>query len=379
MAEAGHGEVSFATISEIMRTARQRLAPHLWDHAAGGVGTETTLRRNRQVMESIAFRPRLLQGTGAPDITTSVLGHQLDSPIMFAPVGTTSLFSRHGALAPASVAAKRRLVSFSSVMTSPRSVMTMAQMGEVGAAAEGRAVLQFYVRGDRAWLRDLVGNAAEAGFWALCLTADSIGGGTRDRDLLNDYRSFIRALEPDLPSSDAEGLRHQLAFTWDDFSWLRTQTELPIFVKGVTTPQDAGEAAERGAQAIYVSNHGGRALDSLPATIEVLPEIVEAVRGRAEVVVDSGFLRGTDIVKALVLGARAVGIGKLQLWALAAGGQAGLECAVDLLEREVRETLQLLGAASIAQLTQANLRPATPTRYAVANLNEYEWAPVPRL
>jgi isopentenyl diphosphate isomerase/L-lactate dehydrogenase-like FMN-dependent dehydrogenase len=168
-------------------------------------------------------------------------------------------------------------------------------------------------------------------------------------------------------------------FCWDDFDWLRSITHLPIMVKGIMTPDDAVLALEHGADAIYVSNHGGRELDHLPATIEVLPEIVAAVDGRAEVVVDSGFLRGTDVVKALALGARAVLLGKLQVWALAAGGEPALERALEILDEEIREAMLLLGARNPQELTPAYVRPATPTRHDVADWNQYEPAPLPRL
>ena len=175
------------------------------------------------------------------------------------------------------------------------------------------------------------------------------------------------------------GLEHQVRFTWDDLAWLHEVSRLPLMVKGITTTHDALAAIEHGASVVYVSNHGGRALDHLPATIEVLPEIVAAVEGRAEVIVDSGFLRGSDVVKALALGARAVVVGKLQVWALAAGGEAGLERALELLDREVRETMQLLGAASVSELNPSFLRPGTPTRVSAYDGNQYEWAPMPRV
>lgn len=362
----------FATISDTIRTARQRLPAHWWDHSAGGVGTETTLRRNRQMLEAVAFRPSLMRGVGVPAITTSVLGISLDSPILFAPVGTVALFSESGAAGPARVAARRRLLSFNSVMSSPA-------LDEVAAGAKGRVALQLYIRGGRRWLTDVVQRAEGCGYAAVCVTADSIGGGTRDRDLLNGFSALAYTAHPNLGSEEGDGLAHQLTFTWDDLAWLRSVTSLPLVVKGVTTAEDARLAASHGADAVYVSNHGGRALDGLPATIEVLPEVLDEVQQDAEVIVDSGFLRGTDIVKAVAYGARAVALGRLQVWALAAGGEAGLTRVVELLEQEVRETLQLLGVASLGDLGRRHLRPALPTRVHLTDFNTFQWAPLPSL
>jgi isopentenyl diphosphate isomerase/L-lactate dehydrogenase-like FMN-dependent dehydrogenase len=362
----------FTTISEIIQAARNRLPQGLWDHAAGGVGTETTLRRNRLAMESIAFRPRLLRGVGTPDIHATVLGNRIESPVMLAPVGTITQFARHGSLGPARVAAKRGTIFCYGVMTSP-------DLTTVGAAAPGHLMIQIYIRGDRSWLTDLVRKAEAAGYLALCVTADSIGGGTRDRDQHNRFRANEGVPHPNLPPGGGPGIEHQLDFDWDDFAWLRSITELPVMIKGITSAEDARMAVELGAAAVYVSNHGGRALDHLPSSIEVLPEIVEAIDGKAEVIVDSGFLRGTDVVKAIALGAKAVLVGKLQTWGLAAGDEAGLDRALELLDREIRETLQLLGAKSLDELRPSHLRPANPTRQAIDDWNRYEPAPLPRL
>jgi isopentenyl diphosphate isomerase/L-lactate dehydrogenase-like FMN-dependent dehydrogenase len=362
----------FATISEVIRTARQQLPPHYWDHSAGGVGIETTLRRNRQMLESVAFRPRLMQGVGTPAINVTCLGLDLASPIVFAPVGTIALFAEHGATASAAVAIERQLLSFNSVMSSP-------SLEQVGRTGKGRVALQLYIRGGRTWLTDTIRQAEECGYVAVCVTADSIGGGTRDRDALNNFRGLAHTAHPNLPPDDPSGLEHQLTFTWDDLAWLRTVTSLPLLVKGITTVADARSAVECGVDAIYVSNHGGRALDGLPATIEVLPEVVDEVQDQAEVIVDSGFLRGADIVKALAFGARAVSLGRLQLWALAAGGEEALTQVVDMLEHEVRETLQLLGVASVNGLTRDYLRQAQPTRIHSSDYNMFQWAPMPQL
>jgi isopentenyl diphosphate isomerase/L-lactate dehydrogenase-like FMN-dependent dehydrogenase len=360
----------FLTIPEVIRAARRRMPPAAWDHASGGVESETTLRRNRLAMETLSFRPRLLRGIAEPDLRTTFLGRTLDSPVMLAPIGSIGSFHPDGALAPARVAARRRTMCCVGILSRP-------SLSEVAAEAAGPLLLQIYVRGDRDWLHGVAQTAEAAGYVGLCLTADSTGGAKRDRDLHNRYQHHAGSVRPNLRQDGGLGLDFQATFCWDDFDWLRSITRLPIILKGVLTAQDALLAVEHGADAIYVSNHGGRELDHLPATLEVLPEIIAAVEGRAEVIVDSGFLRGTDVVKALALGARAVLLGKLQVWGLAAGGESVLEQVLDLLDHEIRETLRLLGVRRLAELTPGYIQPATPTRANVVDYTAYEHAPLP--
>jgi isopentenyl diphosphate isomerase/L-lactate dehydrogenase-like FMN-dependent dehydrogenase len=224
-----------------------------------------------------------------------------------------------------------------------------------------------------------VQKAEASGYLALCVTADSIGASRRDRDLHNRYLPRDGTLHPNLPPGDVDGGYYQIRFTWDDFAWLKSITRLPIMAKGITTIEDALQSIECGASAVYVSNHSGRELDHMPATLEVLPEIIDAVGGRAEVVVDGGFLRGTDVVKAIALGARGVLLGKLQVWGLAAGGEETLERTLEILDYEIADTLKCLGCPSISALDRSYLRPSTPTRFAAYDWNQYEWAPLPKL
>jgi isopentenyl diphosphate isomerase/L-lactate dehydrogenase-like FMN-dependent dehydrogenase len=191
-----------------------------------------------------------------------------------------------------------------------------------------------------------VREAEAAGCRAICLTVDAPVGGVRDRNRRN---RFVSRRE-EIP------LAWRLNFTWADFDWLRTVTTLPLMIKGITTTEDAALAVEHGADVVYVSNHGGRQLDSMPATIEVLPEIVAAVGGRAQVIVDSGFTRGSDVVKAIALGASAVGIGKLLVWSLAAGGEPALERALNLLRDEMLNIMALLGINAVDELNASVLR-----------------------
>jgi isopentenyl diphosphate isomerase/L-lactate dehydrogenase-like FMN-dependent dehydrogenase len=269
---------------------------------------------------------------------------------MFAPVGSIGMFHPDGAQGPARVAAKVGTVSYVATNASP-------SLEEVRAVSDGPLVFQLYVYGDRSWLTKFLKRVEDAGYDALCLTVDSPDSGQRDRRFAN-YGSqwFGRgvanfASDPEYPGSAADRQRFLGGLTWDDVTFVREQTKLPLILKGVLSPLDAALAVEHGVDAVHVSNHGGRRQDQLPSTIEVLPQILQAVNGRAEVVVDSGFMRGTDAVKALALGARAVLIGKLMIWSLAAGGEPGLDRAFQLLKREISATMANVGASTVAQLT----------------------------
>ncbi len=358
------------TIADLIRGARQRLAPDLWDHVSGGVESETTLRRNRLAMETYAFRPRVLRGVAEPQTATTVLGQAVRLPVLLAPIGSIAAFHPDGALAPARVASRLGTVSVVGTLASPG-------LMEVASAATAPLFFQIYVRGDRAWLLDLVGRAEAAGYAALCLSVDSTGEARRERDLHNRAPHPNAGFpSPNLPS-DGGSRDFQVRFGWEEFDWLRSATRLPIAVKGILTAEDAAAAVEHGADAIYVSNHGGRELDHCPSTLEVLAEVVAAVAGRAEVLADSGFLHGSDVVKALALGARAVLVGKLQVWALAAAGEPGLEDALAILGDEIRHTLRLLGVPDVRDLSPAVLRPSQPTRTQPPEWAAYQPVPLP--
>ena len=212
-------------------------------------------------------------------------------------------------------------------------------------------IFQLYVRSDRKWIEDTLDKVKAAGFRALCVTVDRAWYGRRERDLIS--RAAVR-----------EGFgdpRYQASIVWSDLVWMKERMGgLPLIVKGVAAGEDARLAVEYGADVVYVSNHGGRQLDHGQGSIEVLPEVVEAVGGRAEVLVDGGILRGTDVIKAVALGASAVGVGKLLGWALAAGGQSAIERMLELLEVEIRTAMGLMGVTRLAELNPSWVRPAIP-------------------
>ena len=346
----------FLTIPEIIRVAEERLPREVWGFASGGADTETTLRRNRMAMERIALCQRVLVGVQRRDTSTTFLGHRISTPVMLAPVGSLSLFDPDGALAVARVAEQMGTIAFISTVTAP-------VLEEVAAGVSNPLVFQLYAYGDRDWVKSIVRRVERAGYAALCLTVDTAVYGRRDRDLENRFFPRQSGERPNLaglpglsPGTDV----NQAALTWEYLSWLRDLTSLPLILKGVMMPEDAVRAVEHGVNAVYVSNHGGRQLDHSPATIEVLPEVARAVAGRAEVLVDSGFQRGTDVVKGLALGARAVLIGKLLVWGLGAAGESGLARILELLRTEIDVAMGLIGVECLEEIGPRVVRPALP-------------------
>jgi glycolate oxidase len=335
----------FMTLHEFVLAARMKLPGNLWDFLVGGAETETTLRRNRQALDSIAFRPRVLRGVSQIDSTAAFFGRPVRLPVILAPIGSIESYEPGGTATVAKAAAAFGVPMFASSVSAPG-------IEETAAAAEGCKVFQLYVRGDDAWVDERVRRAIAAGYAALCLTIDTASYSRRERDIAKRYTNIWRQA--------VVGREFQAALTWDHIKRFKDQYDIPLILKGIATAEDAALACEHGVDAVYVSNHGGRQLDHGRGTIEVLPEVVEAVRGRARIIIDSGFSRGTDIVKALALGADAVGIGRLYCYALTAAGAAGVVRALELLEIEVRIALALLGVDRIAALDRSYLSPAAP-------------------
>src|SRR5206468_4137539 len=274
----------FSTLHEIVRAARNNLAPGPWDYLMGGAETETTLKRNRLALDSIAFRPRVLRDVSKIDTTSTLFGRPVRLPLMLAPIGSIETFADGGGATAARASEEFGVPQMLSSVCSPG-------LEAVAATANNFRIFQLYVRGDDAWVDDWVKRAVDGGY---------------------------------------------------------------------ATAEDATLAVEHGVEGVYVSNHGGRQLDHGRGAIEVLPEVVRTVGGRATVLVDGGFMRGTDVVKALALGAQSVGIGRLACCGLAAAGQAGLVRVLELLEDEIRIAMGLLGVDRLAALDPSHLHPATP-------------------
>ena len=347
---------NFVSLQEIVATARRNLSRDLWDHLSGGSDSETTLLRNRQALDSLALRQRVLVDVRKIDITTTLLGKKLSSPVFLAPVGGFVGFAHpEGACNVARAAVAHGTTAFISTAAKP-SLEAAAQ------AVKEPLIFQLYVRADRKWVEGILDRAKAAGYRALCVCVDRNYYGRRERDIIS--RANVREGFGD-PS-------FQMGLKWDDLVWMKSHWKVPLIVKGVATAEDAKLSVEHGADVVYVSNHGGRQLDHAQGTIEVLPEVVAAVNGRAEILWDGGVLRGTDVVKALCLGARAVGVGKLLGWALAAAGEPGLKRMLELMDVEIRTAMGLMGVTSLSQLNPSWVRPAAPLRPA-SQTNSYPW------
>lgn len=338
----------FLTLQEIVTTARARLAPGPWAYLTGATETETTQLRNRQALDSLAFRPRVLNDVSKVSARAPFMGRDMRLPVMLAPVGGLESFAEGGSAAAARGAAQFGV---------PMMLSSVCQPGlePTAAAADALRVFQLYVRGDGLWVDDWVRRAKEHGYGAFCLTVDSAYYSRRERDLLG---GFAKPWRP----TDTTGLLKQAALSWDDVKRYKDRHDLPLVLKGIATGEDAELAVQHGVEVVYVSNHGGRQLDHGLGSIAVLPEVVAAVKGRAQVWVDGGFMRGTDVVKAIALGAQTVGLGRLACLGLAAAGPAGLVRTLELLEEEILISLALLGVRSCAELTPRHLAVAPPVR-----------------
>jgi glycolate oxidase len=338
--------IEYAVLHEFVEPARQNLPRGTWDYLMGGAETETTQERNRIALDSLAFRPRVLRDVEHVDTSGRVLGHALNLPVILAPIGSLQDMTPDGGAAATRAAAKAGVMHMLSSACLPA-------LEEVARAApEAPKIFQLYVRGDAAYVEDYISRALESGYTALALTVDLDHYGRRERDLAKRYETTSRRTRP----NDAR----QARFSWSDVARLKAKFKLPFILKGIATAEDARIALEHGIEGIYVSNHGGRQLDHGKGGIAVLPEVVEAVAGRAEVYVDGGFMRGTDICKAMALGATAVGIGRLQGLALAAGGEPALVRALEILADEVTRCMGLLGVTSFGQLDPSYVVAVAP-------------------
>jgi isopentenyl diphosphate isomerase/L-lactate dehydrogenase-like FMN-dependent dehydrogenase len=340
--------VDFVSNQEIILAARRNLTQNVWDYLTGGAESETTMRRNRYGLDSLAFRPRVLVDVSKIDPSTTFLGHRLKIPVMLAPIGSLQAITPQGGVAVSKAAEQFGTINFVSSVTQPG-------LEEIAAAGRNPKIFQLYVQGDLKWIEILLGRVKKAGYAALCLTVDTAHYGHRERQMMDRWLP---------PSRRGSGYEYRAALTWETLDAVKEMAGLPFILKGVATAEDAAIAIEHGVNTIYVSNHGGRQLDHGRATIDILPEIVQAVGGRAQIIMDGGIVRGTDVLKAIALGATAVAIGKLQGWGLAAAGQQGLVRVLELLESEIIASMGLLGVTRIDQLTAACLcrvQPLGPT------------------
>jgi L-lactate dehydrogenase (cytochrome) len=374
-------------IEDLRCAARKRVPRVVFDYIDGGADAEITMRENVRAYDDVILRPRCAVSTPSCDLRTTVLGTELSLPFLLAPIGSSRMFYPRGeevAAAQAGVAGTGYILS----------TFSGCRLEDVKRATRGPAWYQLYLVGDREVATAAIERARQVGYAALVVTIDTAVAGLRERDVRNGSRhlvsdrlwprlpylpqflarprwlssfladggimKFPNVVLPDvgpMPYADVAAALEKAAVTWKDLEWIRAAWRGPIVIKGVHIAEDARRAVDAGADALVVSNHGGRQLDGVSATFRALPEIVEAVNGRIEVLHDGGIRRGSDIVKALCLGARAVLIGRAYAYGLAAGGPAGVRRAIDILRADVIRTMKLLGCASIAELDPSYVEP----------------------
>ena len=339
------------TLDDFEVLARDRVPHATFEFMAGAAADENTLRWNREAYQRIRLRPRVLSGFAHADTKTTILGDTFSSPILLAPVAYQRLMHPEGEVASARGAKK----ADTTYVMSTASTSSVEEIASSGA----HMWLQVYMQSQRDATRDLVQRAEAAGVRALALTVDTPVLGTRTRQERAKFR-----LPADMPTPHLdEAGRKELSMvsttrkpaTWDDVAWLRSITKLPVLLKGILDDRDAQLAVEHGAAGILVSNHGARNLDTVPATIEALPAIAERVGQRVPVLVDGGIRRGTDVVKALALGATAVLVGRPYVFALAVGGADGVAKAIGILRHEFETAMVLLGRGSIKDIDRTVL------------------------
>ena len=335
----------YLNLHELVKTARIHLDQHIWDYLVGSTETETTQKRNRLALDCIAFRPRVCRDVANVNLKSSLFGQTLRLPMLLAPIGSLESFGEGGGATATKAAAEFGVAHMLSSVCLPG-------LEEVAAAADSVKIFQLYVRGDNAWVDDHVYRAVDSGYSAFCITVDTAHYSRRERDISKRFIKSWRAR--------ATGSEFQAGFNWDNVKHFKDTHSIPFILKGIATAEDAMLAVEHGVEGIYVSNHGGRQLDHGRGAIDVLPEIVDCVAGKATIIVDGGFMRGTDVVKAIALGADAVGIGRLECIGLAAGGQEGIVRMLQLLEEEIIKCMGLLGVTCWEELDKSYLHPAQP-------------------
>jgi len=368
-----------ASILDLRTVAKKRLPGGVFDYIDGGAEDELTLERNSAAFRRFEFRPRVLRDMSVIDSTTTLLGRSLPYPLVLAPTGFTRIADPDGELAVARAAARAGL---------PYTLSTLStrSIEEVASVSNGPKWFQVYVWRDRGLVKEMVERAASSGYEALCITVDFAVLGRRERDVRRGFTlppkigldtvfdalvhmgwtwDFLRS-EPIMfanvtgskvgDGTDAVALAEYVnsqldpSLSWRDLEWFRGIWDGPIVIKGIQTVEDALLAVDSGVQAIALSNHGGRQLDGSPASLELVPKVAEAVEGQLEIICDGGVRRGSDIVKAVALGATACMAGRAYLYGLGAGGERGVDLALDLLSAEVRRTMALTGCANIDEL-----------------------------
>ena len=388
ISSAGHLSRA-VNIEDLRELARRRLPRIVFNYIDGGADGEWTLRENRRAFDAITFRPQQAVAVPACDLRTRVLGTELSMPLLLAPVGYLRVMHPDGEIAAARAAGRAGVGFILSTVSGHR-------LENVKAASSGQVWYQLYLTGGPAAAENAMGRAMDVGYTVLVITIDSTVIGHRERELRDGMEQLLRGniwskipfapqvlarprwltrflLDgglPDMPNivsaetgvlrvRDAHTAMKREVFSWDDTQWIRALWKGPIVIKGVLSADDAKRSLDHGAAAVVVSNHGGRQLDGVPASLQVLPEVVAAVKDQAEVLMDSGIRRGSDIAKAMCMGARAVLCGRAFAYGLAAGGEAGVARAIEMLRSDLERCLKLLGCRSVDALNESYVQIAS--------------------
>ena len=321
----------------------------------GGSGAEYTKAENLRAMQAIGIEPHFLSGVLKPDLSTAILGHKLPFPIMIPPMGSHGLAHVSKEIGTAQAAAAVNTLMMLSMQSN-------VPLEDVAKAHPGPKWMQLYFPADRGYAREVIMRAKAAGFSAIVPTIDSTLAYPRDNNIRNDFRIPVSLGKGNAPLNEKDPIKaaqmmsqRKVDLNWDDMLWIKQETGLPVVVKGVMSPKTAMEAVERGIDAVYVSNHGGRALDGVPAAITVLPRVADAVKGRIPIVYDSGIRRGQDVFRAIALGADVVACGRPVLYGLALGGHLGAQSVLEYLRDDLYIVMQLAGTPNIRSITRDHI------------------------
>ena len=348
-------QAGFSTLSDLEEAASKKTERSAWAYIQGGAGEEWTVGANREAFHRRTLRPRVLVDVENLEFGTTLLGTKVSAPFYVSPTAS------HGLVHPDAEAATARAASKANILASFSTLSSISMEDIAKAAPTGPRWFQLYLQPEFSATKSLVERAEKANYKAITLTVDMPVAGTRDKEnqagsplastiVLGNGREVVRPLRNPIVDGDHAHIRKEASNTWEVVDRLREITRLPLVLKGILTREDARRASDHGAKGVVVSNHGGRQLDRAPASLDALPEVVEEVGSEVEVYFDGGIRRGSDIVMALALGARAVGLGRLVFWALAAGGEAGVSKLLSLLKTDLATVMALTGRRTLSEI-----------------------------
>ena len=325
------------SLQEFYQFAKKNTPIETWDYIIGAADTETTFKKNRYSLDSYAFKPRILRDVEHVDTSIELFGYSFSLPVFYAPIGSMQDFVENGALNSTLSASDKKIFHMLSSTWS-------GGVDIIGKSVNYPKIYQLYIRGDENWVDEQISKAIDNGFIALCLTVDLDAYGRRERDLLKRYKTTSR--------KTATGPEYQMKFSWKDVRRIKNKFDLPIILKGIATEEDAKICVDEGIDVIYISNHGGRQLDYGIGGADLIQSISKVVQNKSKIFFDGGICRGTDVVKALSLGADSVGIGRLQCYAAATNGRNGLNKMIDILQHEILVCMRLLGVNNLNDLNE---------------------------